>query len=218
MIAKDLKTDALYDLQPDDTVLHALETIYANGVQHLIVVKEGKFLGILSEEVLASTADELLLEDLQATYLYFTCLPEDHVYELIAKMSPYKLSILPMVVNGDYLGAISLYDIFFRLSELYGYNLPGSIFVLEMSRHEYVLSGISRIIESEGGHIISSTLSPIADENNIKVAIKTNVMDTGRIQATFERYGYNVMASYNEEGPYEMYKERYASLMNYLDV
>lgn len=218
MIASELKTDGLYDLEPGDSVLDALEQMYANGVQHAIVCHNGKFLGMVSEETLSSCSDDASLDTLQANYIFHSCLPDDHVYELIAKMSPYKLSLLPVVVNGDYQGSVSITDIFNRLAELYGYIQPGSIFVLEMIRHEYSLSHLSRIIESEGGVVISSTLSPGKEENLVKVALKTNVLETGRIQATFERYGYTVMASYNDEGPYEMYKERYASLMNYLDV
>lgn len=218
MIATELKTDALFDLQPTDTVLSALELMYANGVHHLIIALDGKFQGMISEETLTSSGDDVLLQELQSGYLFKSCLPEEHVYELIAKMSPYKLSILPIVVQGDYLGSVTMHDIFYRLADLYGYSQPGSIFVLEMQRHEYALSNISRIIESEGGNVISASISPLKDENNIKLALKTNIAETGRIQATFERYGYTVMASYNDEGPYEIYKERYASLMNYLDV
>ena len=97
-------------------------------------------------------------------------------------------------------------------------NERGSIIVVEMSRRDYSLAEMARIVESNGGAILSSYITTSGDQNVIEVTIKVNKQNVQSILATFERFKYNVKASFHEEEFYDSLKERYDSLITYLNV
>jgi hypothetical protein len=97
-------------------------------------------------------------------------------------------------------------------------NQPGSIIVLEMSQNDYSLSEIAQIIESNDAKILSMYITASIDSTLMDVILKINKQDLGAIIQTFNRYNYSVKASYGEEEDPEDLKDRFDSLMNYLNV
>ena len=64
-----------------------------------------------------------------------------------------------------------------------------------------------------------SSNDPLEQESTrIDVTIKINRMQIGGILAGFERFNLHVKASFNEQVYFDTLKERYDSLINYLNV
>ncbi len=56
------------------------------------------------------------------------------------------------------------------------------------------------------------------DSQQIDIVIKLNTTDLKNIIATFERYNYSITASYLRTDDTDSLKDRYDSLMKYLDM
>ena len=97
-------------------------------------------------------------------------------------------------------------------------NQPGSIIVLEMTQNDYSLSEIAQIIESNDAKILSMYITSRIDSTLLDVILKINKQDLNAIIQTFSRYNYTIKASYGEKEDPEDLRDRFDSLMNYLNV
>jgi hypothetical protein len=95
---------------------------------------------------------------------------------------------------------------------------PGGIIVLEIKAINYSLAEISRIVESNSAVILHSYVTPRADREKILVTIKVNKIDLKEVIATFERFEYDIVAVFHISDHEEGLRERYESLMLYLNV
>jgi hypothetical protein len=96
--------------------------------------------------------------------------------------------------------------------------MPGGIIVLELGFKDYSMSQIAQIIESDGAHMLSASVSATGDPQKIELTIKVDKVDLTRILASFYRYSYNVVASYHQSEHSDDLKNRYDSLMHYLNM
>ena len=87
-----------------------------------------------------------------------------------------------------------------------------------MNRNEYSLSEISRLVETNDAHIINVYITSSKRTKELHVTIKVNTSELEAIIATFNRFEYEVRASYQETDHIDVMKERYDSLMNYLKI
>jgi len=90
--------------------------------------------------------------------------------------------------------------------------------VLELSRRDYSMTEIARIVESEGATLLSSFITSYPESERIDVTLKINLQHIHNILATFERFKYEIKASFNEAEYLDSLKERYQGLMSYLNV
>jgi len=219
MTAEALITDALVPLSPKDTGEEALGIMNEFYIRHLPVVDGRELRAVVSEDdILNADAMEQV-----GNYPLHTqppaVFPDDHVYDVMRLLVEYKLTVVPVIDReGHYLGMVTNEDLLRFFAESSTFRDPGSIVILEMGRHDYSLAEIARIVESEGAVILSSFVSTFQDTNRTEVTLKVNSQSIAATLATFERFGYNVKASFNEKQLQDSLRERYDSLMNYLDV
>ena len=95
---------------------------------------------------------------------------------------------------------------------------PGGIIVLELNSKDYSLSEIANIIESNDAKVLGIYVSSFPDSTKLEVTIKLNKMDIKPVLQTFGRFNYSVKASFSEEQDNDILKERFDSLMNYLNI
>ena len=96
--------------------------------------------------------------------------------------------------------------------------VSNSFIILEMALKDYTMSQIAQIMESDGAHILSASVSAASNPQRIEVTIKIDKIDISRILAGLYRYNYNVIASYNQSEHSDDLQNRYDSLMNYLSI
>ena len=116
------------------------------------------------------------------------------------------------------LGIITLKSIIENLSLQSSIKEPGGIIVLEIGFHDYSLSEIARIIESNEAKILSICINTDASKRTLRLTIKVNRLDLKHIIATFERFKYNVIETFMENSQLDSFKDRYDILMKYLNM
>ena len=219
MIASNLLSHTIVPLKTSDTGEEALSIMNDFYVKHLPIVNNEQLLGMLSE-------DDILEHDVTeplGSYQLSMSRPfvndSDHIYEVLRVMSEYNLTVIPVIdAEENFQGLITQGDLLRFFANIGSFTEPGSIIVLEMSKRDYSLAEISRIVESENAAILSSFITSNMDSTKIDVSIKINKQDIQSIIATFQRYDYLIKASFQEADYFESLKERYDSLMSYLNI
>ena len=199
MQASKLISSSIITLNPDDDGERALKLMDDLRVNHLPVVRNQFYLGILSEnEILEwDSTDELIeqhLSNLAAPYV----VENQHLFDIIEVLEENSLSVVTVLsVEKKYMGAISNRKLLYTIAKSSAVQNIGSIFVLEMNQNDYSMSEIARIIESNNAKILSSNITSTPDSTKMELTIKVNVTDISAILKDFERFEYKVMASYH---------------------
>ena len=218
MIARKLISKEIPTITLDYLGVQALSIMQEFHLSHLAIVNNEKLLGLISEEDIWGMYDENnKIESIQdKVQLYFMPLGKD-VFEVINYMDEHKLSLLPMLAEGKYIGAITHQSLISALASIVAIQESGGVIILEMTKKEYSMTEISQIVESNSGRILSAYITDVDDRDIIKLTLKFNVVDIAPIIQTFERYKYNIVASYNQSEKKDNLDDRYNSLMRYLN-
>ena len=219
MIAENLISNEIIPLRTSDTGDDALSLMNEFSVRHLPIVNNEQLLGLISEDdIFNHDVGEPLGAYSLSIHRPFVR-SQDHIYEIMRLMAEYNLTLIPVVAEDEkYLGLVILEDVLHYFARTAAFREPGSILVLEMSRRDYMLSEISRLVESENAVVLSAFVTSNPDSQRIDLTLKLNVQYVQNIIATLERFNYQVKASFNEAEYIEGLKDRYDSLINYLNV
>jgi CBS domain-containing protein len=220
MLAKELISYEIPALKTSDTGERALELMEEYKLTELPIVNNTAFLGLISEN------DILDLNDPSEPIGNHTLSLEksavnafEHIYEVLAKISTLKLSLIPILDDDKtFLGVISLPILVESISNLAAIKEMGGILQLELNVNDYSLSEIASIVESNGAKILSSYIHTHTDSTKMDVTIKINKTDLSPIIQTFERYNYTIAASFHKSEMQDELKRRYNEFINYLNI
>lgn len=220
MIASELISYDIPPLKLADSGSKALEWMEEFKTTALPVVKDNKYIGVISE---AEVLDRNNLDDtIDSYHLNFTnpsAQQNQHLFEIISKIVESDLSVLPVIDDqGLYLGLITADNIIKEFSKAVSVSSQGSIITLEVNLKDYSLAEISKIVESDDAKILASFITSHIDSNKLEVTLKINKTDISRILHTFERFSYTVLASYNESEYHKDLKDRYDEFMRFLNT
>jgi len=220
MIASELISDIIVPLKTSDTVDTAISMMAEFKVSHLPVVNNNAYLALVTEDDLMLDVDlETPIGNIRLSLSRLMISSNQHVYDVIRMMSENRLSLLPVVDSEEnYIGVISLESLAVNMNKMAAVSQPGSVIVLEMSQNDYSMSEIAQIIESNDARILSMYITSKIDSTNMEVILKVNKQDLNSIIQTFNRYNYSIKASYGQEEDPEDLRDRFDSLMNYLNV
>ncbi|MCB0561913.1 MAG: CBS domain-containing protein [Lewinellaceae bacterium] len=219
MTAETLISDEIIPLRTSDTGEEALGMMDDFYVRHLPIVNNKQLLGLISQDdILNYNAVEPV-----GSYSLSMVRPyasgKDHIYELLRLLAEYHLTLIPVVDEEEnYIGVVTLETLLLHFAQTASFSEPGSILVLEMSRRDYSLAEIARIVESESASILSSFITSNLESTRVDITIKINRQNIQSIIATFGRYDYEIKASFNEADYVGSLQERYDGLMSYLNV
>lgn len=220
MIAKELITDEIPPLKVTDSGLKALKWMDDFKVANLPVVDNMKYLGVVSEaDILDHENPDQPLKDLKLD-LARPFVPETvHIYEVMKLISDLNLSVVPVLdMDENYVGLTHIHHLMKVVVNTASISIPGGVIILEMAKNDYSMSEIAQIVEGNDAKILSSYITSGVDTTEIEVTIKVNRTDLRAILQTFDRYEYNVKASYHQELYGDDMKDRYESFMNYLNI
>ena len=219
MIANALISNEIVPLRTSDNGNDAMEVMHDFYVQHLPIVNDRELLGLLSEnDILEHDVNEPI-GSYKLSLPYARVRHTDHLYEVMRLVAEYDLTAVPVVdSDGQYEGLITAADLLNHYARTATFTESGSIITLEMQRRDYSLAEIARIAESENAIILSSFVESIGTGSLLQVTIKVNVEHVAGMLATFERFGYEVNATFNEGTAIDTLRERYDALINYLNV
>lgn len=220
MTAKEVITEEIPPLVHTDSGEKALLWMEEFKVSHLPVLKNGNFVGLISEsdifdqEDLGKTLDELF-QHLPRPYVGV----DAHIYEVLSKMEEHKISVLPILdENEQYVGCTSVHQLMTMIANTGSIKESGAIIVIELNRVDYSLSRIAQIVESDNGVVLSSYIMSSADTTKVEVTLKITGGELGRILRSFERFDIVVKASFQRSSYEDDLQFRYDALMNYLKM
>ncbi len=219
MIAKEITTNDLLPLRPDDNCAQAMTMMSIYHVSDLPVVENNELLGIISEDQVSSTDLDNKISTFRLSQSYIFVTVDEHIFEILGKMAQNNMTVMP-VVNHDnkYVGMITQEDLIKYYADTFSFKEPGSIIVIESTRSEYSLSDITRVLEMEGASILASFVTSLTNSPNILVTLKINRQEISKMLSSLERYDYRIHATFSEDEYESDLKSRYDLLMTYLNV
>ncbi len=220
MYAHELISDAIPPVRTSDTIQKVMERMAEFRVNHLPIVNDQQFLGLISDEDLIEVPDiNFPVGGLSLSLHNPFVFEEQHVYDVIRLFYEQKLSIVPVLdPNKNYKGLISITTMMEHVATITSVKEPGGIIILEINNRNNSLSHIAQIVESDNAQILSSYVKSFPDSTRLEVTLKLNRTDISSILASFLRYDYNVKATFNDSKSDDGTSDRYDQLMNYLDI
>jgi acetoin utilization protein AcuB len=220
MIARELITNDVPPIRSSETVEKALNWLDEFKVTHLAVVDGTQYQGLISEDILYDAASsDMTIAELNLTLNRPFIYEDRHIYEVMKMVSEMQLSIAPILDKSDnYMGLTTLPSLMHLISNTSSISEPGSVIVLELNQNDYSLGHLAQIIEGDDTKILSTYITSAVDSTLMEVTIKVNRKNIQGVLQALARYDYVVNASYSEIDYQEDMKDRFESLMKYLDM
>ena len=220
MTAIELVADVIPPVTTSDTIQKVVDRMVEFRVRHLPIVNEDQFLGLISEDDLVEETNyETNVGALSLSLVNPYVLEDQHVYDVIRVFNERQLTVLPVLdAKKNYLGLITINSLTEYFAQLTSVEQPGGIIVLEIDNKNNSLAHMAQIVESDNAQILSSYVRTFPDSTRMEVTLKVNKKDISAILSTFLRYEYVIKATFNHSGDINNSKERYDSLMNYLNL
>ena len=221
MIAEHILSNDIPPLMTSDSGLKAVAWMEEFRVNHLPIVNNRQFLGMISEDdifELNSPEDALGNHELALSNLHVKSY--QHVFDVLRVMTDHKLTLISVVDKaGEYLGCITRKEVLESIAKISSVKDPGAIVILEMYQRDYSLAKIAQIVESEDGKILNVYIN--THENNpllMDLTLKINRSDLSAIKSALLRYDFNIKALYHESQFDDELKDRFDELMNYINM
>lgn len=208
-------------LKPKDSAKKARLWMEELRCNQLPVVEDEKFLGLVSEDLIFEANDaEKSVADFDLIGKRCVVYGSSHFYDVIKIASDNSVQMVGVLNNQEkYIGVITVQDTITSFAQSAAIQIPGGILVLSMNQIDYSLAEISRLIEENNAKILSSSIKEDElDPSKLKLTLKVNRLDLTPIVATLERFGYKIIARFQETKVLDEEKGKIDMLLKYLDI
>ena len=215
MNVKNYMTSDVITVSEDTKVLEALDLMKEHNFHRLPVVRNGKMVGLITEEIIQenspSTATSLSIHEMN--YLLtkttvgdimhkevVTIEAEDLLEEAAVLMLENEVGALPVVENGNkVIGIITDKDLFTAFIDVMGYNNKGSRIVIEIAEdHSGILEDITNILAED--QVSINQIAVYRQNNTTQVVIQMDSSNTEEIKEILTTEGYTVSSATFKEG------------------
>ena len=221
MLASELINQLIPPLKLSDTTAHALVWMDEFRCNQLPVVHKGDFLGLISEDIILDQEGEVtLIKDIHLECSHCKVDESAHFFDIIKLAASNNIELVGVVDSKEkFIGVITIKDTISALSQTLAVQSNGAILILSLKSIDYSLSEISRIVESEGFKILSSSIQhDVSDQEKLKLTLKVNSENVNGLVATLERFNFKVIVQFKEQPHLDSDKDRLDILMKYLDL
>ena len=220
MLAIELISNSIPPVHTSDSMQKVLDRMIEFRVRHMPIVNEEQFLGLIAEDDFIGETDyQVPIGSLGLSLINPYVLEHQHIYDVMRLFYEQQLTIIPVLsVTKNYMGMISINSMIGYFAKLTSSAEPGGIIVLEIGNKDNSLAHMAQIVESDNAQVLSSYIRTFPDSTRMEVTLKVNKQDISNITATFLRYGYDIKATFNHADHDDGSKDRYDSLMNYLNI
>ncbi len=221
MLAKEMISDVVPALKTSDTGQTALNWMEIFRVSHLPIINETDYLGLISDSDiydLNQPEEPIGNHSLSLPRPFVTW--NRHIFEVIAMAARYRLTVVPVLDEENHFkGVITNNEIIRGMASLSSVDQPGGLIILQVLAHDYSMSRISQIVESNDARILSLHITSNPDSTSLEITLKLNTSDLTSIVKTFERYSYEVTTWITDDDELDrFYTDRYNMLMKYLSI
>lgn len=218
MTAKDLINYMIPPLKPEDDLTKAREWMDEFKTSELPVAEEGRFLGLVDEDMIYDQLDVELVSDVmlkgQECFVHYN----KHYYEVLSKAYNQGFRLVAVLDDEEgYLGVVSIHDVVQAFAQASSINSPGAILVLQVKDNDYSLSNIARMIEMNDAKVLSTHVAPIPEVlGSSRMTIKLDSEEISQVKTVLENNKIAIEATFNTTALSYDEKERLDLLMKYL--
>ncbi len=219
MLATQLINSGFPSVHLTDSASLALQLMDDYDVQHLPVISEEKFMGLVAKADLLDLSKEQAIGADSSFILPYSIKGEEHFLTALKLAAEKEISLVPVINDQlELLGVISITELLYRLSNFLGNNEPGGLIVLEISKRNFSFGEISRLVETNDALITQCNTFTEPETGLVIITLKINKIEISAIVATFQRYEYIVRYYFGEEQYANELKDNYNHLLAYLNV
>lgn len=202
-----------------DQASHVLELMSQHQLETLPVLNGLHFMGMVAEEDLIDLDGTLEMISLQDQLTKNFVHSADHFLIALRFRAKHYTEAIPVLnERNEWEGIISITKLFDQVATLTGVASPGSMIVMEVSRHDYALGEINRLVESNDAMIMQVNTIPDPLSEQIQVILHINKEDISDVVATFQRHEYHVLYYYGDETYQNSLQSNLDHLLNYLNI
>lgn len=203
----------------NDSASLALQLMDDFDVQHLPVIADEKYIGLVAKTDLLDIPEEQILSFDTSLIHSYSVKGEEHFLAALKLASDKEISLVPVInEQSELLGVIPVAELLQYLSNFLGNNEPGGIIVLEISKRNFSFGEISRLVETNDALITQCNTFTEPETGLVIITLKINKIEVSAIVATFQRYEYIVRYYFGEENYANELKDNYNHLLAYLNV
>jgi hypothetical protein len=219
MNAGELISPTLSALRRTDTVEAALDLMNSLGVGELAVTEQQQLLGYApAAKIWAEDPDATLNQVLEFPLYPLQARADQHLYEIVPMFAALQSTVLAVcVADGRYLGMIDLRQLNALIGSTLTYKGVGAILELELAPRDFSPAELMRLVELNGAKVVGMVVND-SNDDQLLVHLKLNTTVLKAILATFERYGYQVVAAHLREDTTQGDDERFRSYLKFLDI
>ena len=219
MLASQILHTGFPSLHLTDRVSLALQLMDEYDVQHLPVLSEDHYVGLIAKSDLLDVDEEQTIASIQEQFVNLSIKGEAHFLVALKMAAERECSLVPVINElSELLGVITLSSLVQQLSRFVGNEEKGGVIVLEISRRNYSFGEISRLVETNDALITQCNTFTEPESGLIIITLKVNKIEISAIVATFQRYDYAVRYYFGEESYTNELKDNYNHLLAYLNV
>ena len=219
MQAFELISSTIQPIPPDEDGERALELMNIFRVNHLAIVKNNFYLGVVSDkEIMNWNSKTEFIEEHLPNLASPHVLYNQHLFDIIEVLEKNNLSVVPVLdKDKQFQGVITNRKLLYTIANSAAIQSVGGVIVLQMNNNDYSMTEIANIIENNNTKILSSYVISKKDSTEMELTIKLNKSDISDVIRDLHRYEYNVKASFKENDPNTDFLDRYEQLMRYLN-
>lgn len=214
MDVQNYMTSAVVTVPEDMKVLEALDIMKEHNFHRLPVVKDGRMVGLVTEEIVQenspSTATSLSIHEMN--YLLTkttvgdimqtkvtTIGAADLLEKAAAKMLEEEVGVLPVVEDEDkVIGIITDKDLFRAFIDVMGYNNKGSRIVIDIPEdHPGILEDITNILAE--ANVSINQIAVYRNEDITQIVLQMDSSNTSEITEILMREGYTISSATSKE-------------------
>lgn len=197
----------------------ALQLMDDFDVQHLPVVNEEKYIGLISKDDLFDTDETAVIATLQDQIIKIGVNSNAVFLEAVKQIVEHETDLV-IVVNdeNEVEGVLTATHLLKQLALFNGIEEPGGTIVLELEKRSYAFGEISRLVETNDAYITQLNTTVNAETGMMQVLIKISKREVSDIVATFQRYDYHVKYYLGEEQYANELKQNFQHLLSYLNI
>lgn len=219
MLASQILHTGFPSLHLTDRVSLALQLMDEYDVQHLPVLSEDHYVGLIAKSDLLDVEEDQSIATIQDQFANLSIKGEEHFLVALKMAAEREFSLVPVInEQSELLGVITLANLIQQLSRFVGNEEKGGVIVLEISKRNYSFGEISRLVETNDALITQCNTFTEPESGLIIITLKVNKIEISAIVATFQRYDYAVRYYFGEESYTNELKDNYNHLLAYLNV
>ncbi|GAA0884643.1 MULTISPECIES: CBS domain-containing protein [Sphingobacterium] len=220
MLISQFLSNADFSIQNADSIQQALEKLQDMLCKELVVLNGDDYIGLVNETILLDAEDE----DAPLSSIKINTAPiqlkfNQHPYDALVMITVYNSTIIPVLdQDNKYIGVSTQLDILKAISSIQSQNESGAIIVLAIGLHDFSLSQIAHLVESDNCRILNCATKINLESDNIEVTLKVDKSNINALLNSFLRHNYLVLETHNTIAAFDDTADRYQQLMNYINI